>query len=54
MFCSKNLQTFAKSIRLLYYLVQQSVGIALYAADVIHNSIKCMEFDWLVKILCER
>ena len=44
---------FAKSIRLLHYLVQQSIGIALYAADVLHDSIEGAELHGLVEILGE-
>ena len=44
---------FAKSIRLLHSLVQQSIGIALYAADVLHDSIERAELHGLVEILGE-
>ena len=34
---------FAKSIRLLHYFVQQSVGVALYAADILRDGILPIE-----------
>ena len=40
--------SFFFSIRLLHYFVQQSVGITLYAADVLHDGIEGAELHGLV------
>ena len=40
-------------IRLLHYLVQQSISITLYAADVLHDGIVGAELHWFVEIFGE-
>ena len=45
--------SYSSFIRLLHYLVQQSICVALYAAYVLHDGIEGAELHGLVEILGE-